>query len=102
LKRIVSGERIKARPIYGAQFEFDSQAKVWWAMNDKPIIKDTGNSIWRRLKLIPFNRTFTDLDKDPELGQKLEAESPGILNFALDGLRRLRLRGKLPESAAVT
>lgn len=102
LKRIVSGERIKARPIYGSQFEFNSVSKVWWAMNDKPIIKDTGNSIWRRLKLIPFNRTFTDQDKDPELGAKLEAEQSGILNFALDGLRRLRLRGKLPEAAAVT
>ena len=102
LKRIVSGERIKARPIYGSQFEFNSVSKVWWAMNDKPIIRDTGNSIWRRLKLIPFNRTFTDQDKDPELGAKLEAEQSGILNFALDGLRRLRLRGKLPEAAAVT
>lgn len=102
LKRIVSGERIKARPIYGAQFEFNSVSKVWWAMNDKPIIKDTGNSIWRRLKLIPFNRTFTDHDKDPDLGEKLEVELSGILNFSLDGLRRLRLRGKLPESAAVT
>ena len=102
LKRIVSGERIKARPIYGSQFEFNSVSKVWWAMNDKPIIKDTGNSIWRRLKLIPFNRTFTEKDKDTTLGQKLEAELSGILNFALDGLRKLRLRGRLPESSAVT
>ena len=101
IKRIVSGEQIKARPIYGKQFEFSPVAKVWWAMNDKPIIKDTGNSIWRRLKLIPFNRTFTDQDKDPDLLPKLEAELPGILNFALDGLRRLRQRGKLPESVAV-
>ncbi len=102
IKRIVSGERIKARPIYGAPFEFNSVSKVWWAMNDKPIIKDTGNAIWRRLKLIPFNRTFTEQDKDPALIPKLEGELSGILNFALDGLRRLRLRGKLPESAAVT
>ncbi len=102
LKRIVSGERIKARPIYGAQFEFNSVSKVWWAMNDKPIIKDTGNAIWRRLKLIEFNRTFTEKDKDPDLLQKLAGELSGILNFALDGLRRLRLRGKLPESAAAT
>jgi len=26
----------------------------------------------------------------------------GILNFSIDGLRRLRLRGRLPESTAVT
>lgn len=101
LKRIVSGELINARPIYGKNFQFKSVAKVWWAMNDKPIIKDTGNSIWRRLQLIPFNRTFTENDKDPDLLPKLHLELPGILNFALDGLRRLRQRGRLPESTAV-
>lgn len=101
LKRIVSGERIKGRPIYGLPFEFDSVSKVWWAMNDRPLIRDTGNSIWRRLKLIPFNRTFTDQDKDPDLLPKLEQELSGILNFAIDGLRRLRQRGKLPTAAAV-
>ena len=101
LKRIVSGELINARPIYGKNFQFQSIAKVWWAMNDKPIIKDTGNSIWRRLQLIPFNRTFTETDKDPDLLPKMHLELPGILNFALDGLRRLRQRGRLPESAAV-
>ncbi|MCB9150202.1 MAG: hypothetical protein H6641_15710 [Caldilineaceae bacterium] len=101
IKRIVSGERINARPIYGSPFEFKSTAKIWWAMNDKPIVRDTGNAIWRRLKLIPFNRTFSDGDRDVNLLQTLEGELSGILNFALDGLRRLRQRGRLPESAAV-
>lgn len=101
IKRVVSGERINARAIYGKPFEFKSVSKVWWAMNDKPVLRDTGNAIWRRLRLIPFNRTFTDLTKDPGLLEKLERELPGILNFALDGLRRLRIRGRLPESAAV-
>lgn len=101
IKRIVSGERINARAIYGKPFEFKSTAKIWWAMNDKPIIEDTGNAIWRRMKLIPFNRIFSDTEKDVDLLSKLLGELPGILNFALDGLRRLRQRGRLPESAAV-
>ena len=71
-------------------------------MNDRPIVKDTGNAIWRRLKLIPFNRTFSEHEKDVNLLPTLESELSGILNFALDGLRRLRQRGRLPESAAVT
>ena len=101
IKRIVSGERINARAIYGSPFEFKATAKVWWAMNDKPLIRDTSNAIWRRLKLIPFHRTFTEQDKDPSLLHKLAGELPGILNFALDGLRRLRQRGRFPESRAV-
>lgn len=101
LKKVVSGETINARPIYGKGFEYESIAKVWWAMNDKPIIRDTSNSVWRRLKLIPFNRTFTDQDKDPDLINKLTAELPGILNYALEGLRRLRAQNGFTYSAKI-
>ena len=101
IKRIVSGETIPARPIYGTPFDFPPVAKIWWAMNDRPVIKDTGNSMWRRMKLIPFYRVFTDNDKDPDLIGKLLDELPGILNFAIRGLVRLRQNGRFAESAAV-
>jgi putative DNA primase/helicase len=102
IKQIVSGETINARPIYGEGFDFDPFAKIWWSFNDAPVIRDKSNGIWRRLKLIPFNRTFIDgVDKDIHLITKLEAELPGILNWALAGLRRLRANGHFTESAAV-
>ena len=44
--------------------------------------------------VIPFDRTFTDADKDPELFDRIVAtELPGVLNRALDGYRRLMARG---------
>lgn len=101
LKRIVSGEILTARAIYGAPFQFRPQAKLWWAMNDLPRIRDTSNAIWRRLRLIPFHRSFKGKDRDPRLLDTLRGELPGILNFALEGLRRLRDLGQLPESRAV-
>lgn len=101
IKRIVSGEVIPARPIYGSPFQFKSIAKIFWAMNDLPVIRDTSNGVWRRLKLVPFLRTFAEDEKDPELLIKLEAEMSGILNYALEGLRNLRKRGRFPESEAV-
>jgi putative DNA primase/helicase len=101
IKRIVSGERINARPIYGSPFEFHSTAKVFWGMNDLPVVRDTSNGVWRRLKLIPFLRTFTEKDRDPGLIGKLEKELSGILNLALQGLKDLRERGRFPESRAV-
>jgi putative DNA primase/helicase len=103
IKRVVSGETLKARPIYGKPFEFKSTAKVWWAMNDKPIIKSTSSSMWRRLKLIPFNRKFEEHEKDVRLREKLLAELPGILNWALEGLQRLRANyGRFTQSATAT
>jgi putative DNA primase/helicase len=101
MKQIADGSDIDARPIRGEPFNFRSQAKIWWALNDRPVIKDTGNAIWRRLKLIPFNRTFDDANKDVNLFATLMSELPGILNFALDGLRQLRGWGIFPEAKAV-
>lgn len=100
IKKIATGERIRARAIYGSAFEFRSTAKIWWAMNDKPVVRDTGNSVWRRLKLIPFNREFSESEKDTTLTRKLKEERPGILNLALAALRRVRERGHFTEAAA--
>lgn len=101
IKRIVSGETINARPIYGTPFYFQSTAKIWWAMNDMPTVKDTSNALHRRLKLIRFHRVFKDAEKDVHLIDKLSEELPGILNWALGGLLRLREQGQFTQAAAV-
>jgi len=101
IKRIVSGETIMARAIYGKPFPFKSTAKIWWAMNDKPNVKDTSNALYRRLKLIPFHRVFKDAEKDIHLIVALCEELPGILNWAMEGLLRLRRQGQFSEAAAI-
>lgn len=89
IKAIADGTPLKARPIYGSQIDFCSTAKIWWAMNDKPVIRDTTNAIWRRMKMIPFYRTFDESTADPHLLDKLLPELPGILNWVMEGLVRL-------------
>lgn len=99
IKKIVTGDPIKTRPIYGSPIDFCSTAKIWWAMNDKPAIKDTTDSIWRRMKLIPFYRKFEEgKNADVDLSAKLRAELPGILNWALRGLMRLTINNKFTDA----
>jgi len=100
LKVVVGGEIVKTRPIYGKPVEFNSTSKVVWAMNDRPIITDTSDAIWRRMQLVPFERTFTKSEQDKDLGAKLEDELSGILNLALVGLQQLRKDG-FTESRSV-
>lgn len=101
IKRIVTGDTINTRPIYGSPLSFRPTAKIWWAMNDKPIIKDTTDSMWRRMKLIPFYRKFEEgKNADVDLPTKLMAELPGILNWAVEGLMRLTLNGRFTKSTA--
>jgi phage/plasmid-associated DNA primase len=56
------------------------------AMNHKPTINGTDNGIWRRIRIIPFSQSFKGR-ADLALGEKLLAELPGILNWALAGLQ---------------
>ncbi|MBX3053436.1 MAG: bifunctional DNA primase/polymerase [Caldilineaceae bacterium] len=101
LKNIVSGERIQVRQIYEAPLEFHPVAKVFWAVNNLPVIKDTSSAIWRRLKPIPFFRSFADDEKDIHLIEKLRTELPGILNWAIAGLQRLRHNGDFTTAAGM-
>jgi putative DNA primase/helicase len=47
----------------------------------------TDKGFWRRLIPIPFSVTIPDDQKDEGMKEKLRAEWPGILNWALEGLR---------------
>jgi putative DNA primase/helicase len=57
----------------------------------------------RRLMVIPFDRRFTDEDRDRDLFERIWAqELPGVLNRALAGYKRLLKRGaKFKRPAAV-
>lgn len=101
IKKLVDGESISARQIYAPSFMLTNVGKIWWAMNHMPSINDTSHSIWRRLMLIVFHRTFSESEKDIFLMQKLEAELSGILNWCIDGLIRLRSQGHFSKSVAV-
>lgn len=101
LKRLASGEPIPARPIRGEPITIQPVAKVLWAMNDKPNVKDTSDGFWRRLRLVPFYRQFGEHERDTQLAEQLLGELPGILNWALEGLRRLRSNGRFTDAAAV-
>lgn len=101
VKRLTGGERLRARRMHQDFFEFDVHAKFWIAANHRPGIRGTDHAIWRRIRLIPFTATIAPGQKDPALPSKLRAEASGILNWALEGLRKWRESG-LGEAAAIT
>lgn len=87
VKQLTGGDRIKARFMRTDFFEFTPQHTLFMAANHKPVIKGTDNAIWRRIRLVPFDVTIPPERQDSRLGEKLEAEMPGILNWALEGCR---------------
>lgn len=85
VKSLTGQDTIAARFLYSETFEFHPVFKLWFAANHRPVIRGTDLAIWRRIRLIPFMVTIPPDDRDPELADKLRAELPGILNWAILG-----------------
>jgi len=86
IKELTGGETIAAAHKYGHLFEYLPRFKIAMVGNHKPVIRGTDTGIWRRLHLLPFNRTYAPHEQDPELVNKLKSELSGILNWALRGV----------------
>jgi P4 family phage/plasmid primase-like protien len=101
IKDMTGGDSITAAHLYGEEFTFKPEFTLWFATNHKPSIRDTTTSIWDRVRLIPFTVTIPEDAQDKTLGDKLEAEAPGILAWAVRGCLAWQQHG-LPTPAAVT
>ncbi len=98
VKAITGGDTITARFLHREFFEFVPQFKLWLATNHKPTIRGNDHAIWRRIRLIPFAVTIPDAEQDRDLGEKLAAEYPGILNWAIEGCLAWQQEGlRAPE-----
>lgn len=97
-KRLVSQDVITARQIFGKPFRFVPKAKVWGAMNETPRVLDRSDAVFNRVIIVPMNNVVPAEKRDPMLFDKLQAELPGIFNWAIRGLIRLRERGKFTQS----
>lgn len=95
IKELTGGETIAAAHKYGHVFEYRPSFKIAIVGNHKPLIRGTDTGIWRRLHMLPFNRTFTPHQQDPELVTKLKSELSGILNWAIKGTQAWRQNKKL-------
>jgi putative DNA primase/helicase len=99
LKRMTGGDTLVARiPHAKSSMEFKPQFKIWIAANHRPIIRGDDRAIWRRIHLIPFEQTFEGKAQDKRLKNKLLAELPGILNWAIKGCLKWQQDGLQPPS----
>jgi len=101
LKMLVSTEKLTARFMYGEFFEFWPQFKIWLRGNYKPIVTDSSEGAWRRLRLIPFEHQVQAEKTDLQLEEKLLAEKDGILAWMIDGCHKWQQTGLNPPNRIV-
>jgi putative DNA primase/helicase len=101
IKRATGGDTVTGRALFAETINFAPQFKLWLAANHLPEIRGTDEAIWRRVRLIPFEVTIPEAERDPELKDKLREELPGILAWAVKGCYAWAKIG-MPKVAEVT
>lgn len=85
LKLITGRDTIAARRLYEEQFTFRPQFKLVIGGNFRPALKSTGEEIRRRMHFANFPGAVPVEQRIYDLPEKLRAEWPAIMQWAIDG-----------------
>ena len=84
IKLLTGEDSVRARLLYKEGFDFKPEAKICILTNNRPVIRGTGNDIWRRVIMIPFNQVVPEGPK-LHFKEKLQAELEGIFAWMVRG-----------------
>lgn len=101
LKDIASGGILPVERKNKDPLQAPAIARCIFASNSLPAFADRSNGIWDRLRIIPFNQRFRGTEKvNPNLKNDIvRDELPGVFNWAVKGLAKLRKLKRFPDTA---
>ena len=90
-KALITGNDISAERKFGDPFDFKPNVKFIFASNKIPTFSDLNYGITRRIKIIQFYNRFDRENPQTDIFilDKLKAELPAIVKWAIAGAKRL-------------
>jgi P4 family phage/plasmid primase-like protien len=102
LKSFTSGDRMLFEQKHKDPYSAVPTARLVLVTNNLPRFTDRSAGLWRRMCLMPFRVTISESEKIPGMDKPewwIESgELPGIFNWSVAGLKRLRKQGRFTES----
>ncbi|WP_169717786.1 DNA primase [Sporomusa silvacetica DSM 10669] len=95
VKSLTGGDMLTGRFMRCDFFQFKPTHKIIMSTNNRPVIKETSNAIWARLRLIPFEVSFEGRE-DRRLIDKLQKELPEIFAWCVAGFAEWQREGLEP------
>ena len=95
IKQYTGGEDITARELYQSAITYKPQFTMWLSCNDLPAVKDKSLFASDRVRVIEFNRHFTDAEQDKGLKDYFESPEAmkGIFTWLIAGYFKYRRFG---------
>ena len=101
-KAITSQEPVSARRLYKDSFTYRPTFKMIFNANKLPVETERTDAFFRRFIIVPFEVTIPKEEIDIDLHRKIiDKELPGVLNWIVEGLRRISRTQKFTESHKV-
>jgi putative DNA primase/helicase len=94
VKELIGGDTLDAEYKQKPVFQFAPTAKHIFAANRAPDRSTDDEAFWNRWLTVIFPESVPRTEQDPHLTDDLIAELPGILNWAVEGHRRLMNNGQ--------
>lgn len=99
LKKISEAKLLTGEHKFKPAFSFVNRAFPILLCNNLPSLADLSPGMMRRIHVLPFDRTFAENEIDRGLFDRIiKNELSGVLNRALEGWKRLKIRSRFPVS----
>ncbi|WP_162559675.1 phage/plasmid primase, P4 family [Methylobacterium radiodurans] len=98
IKGLTGGDPITARFMRQDLIQFMPQFKLWLYANHFPKVRATDNAFWRRIRVLPFINVVPEGTAKKGLPERLRAELPGVLNWAVAGCLAWQREGLEPPN----
>ena len=102
VKTLTGRDTVSARFLHENEFQFKPKFKLILNSNYLPVISDKTVFSSNRVKVVPFERHFTEKEQNKHLKEQLQQEIDGILNWCIQGLSLYRKEGLEPPAAVQT